>query len=89
MRPRTMTFLILALGLTGALILGGAPAVGQAAKGGGVLAVAQREDTPQGFAIHESSTVSTTWPAMPCFSNLVIFHPLKQQESVERNSNNS
>ena len=52
-------------------------------KSGGVLNVAQREDTPQGFAIHETSTVSTTWPAMPCFNNLVLFDPLKQRESVD------
>ena len=24
-----------------------------------------------------------TWPAMPCFNNLVLFDPLKQQESVD------
>ena len=47
-----------------------------------MLNVAQREDTPQGFAIHETSTVSTTWPAMPCFNNLVLFDPLKQRESA-------
>jgi hypothetical protein len=28
-----------------------------------------REDLPQGFAIHESATISTMWPAMPCFSD--------------------
>src|SRR5262249_15985082 len=64
-------------------VFASAPAVGQNPKSGGVLTVAQREDTPQGFAIHESSTVSTTWPAMPCFSNLVLFSPLKQQESAD------
>ena len=83
MRPRTMTFLILALGLTGALILEGAPAVGQAAKAGGVLAVTQREDLPQGFAIHETSTISTAWPAMPCFNNLVLFDPAEEAESMD------
>jgi peptide/nickel transport system substrate-binding protein len=85
MRPRTSTFL--ALSTLGALVLvlvsASGPALGQAPKSGGVLMVAQREDTPQGFAIHESSTVSTTWPAMPCFSNLVLFNPLKPQESVD------
>ena len=85
MRPRTMVFLAASLAVS-ALLLGGVPAIGQAPakapKSGGTLTLAQREETPQGFAIHESSTVSTTWPAMPCFSNLVIFDPLKQQESA-------
>jgi peptide/nickel transport system substrate-binding protein len=83
MRPRTVTFLVVALGIAGVVTLSGGPAVGQNPKPGGVLTVAQREETPQGFAIHETSTVSTTWPAMPCFNNLVLFHPLKQQESVD------
>ena len=43
----------------------------------------QREDLPQGFSIHETSTISTVWPAMPCFNNLVLFDPLKKTESVD------
>ena len=86
MRPRTMTFLAAGVAVAG-LLLAGAPAIGQAPakapKSGGTLTLAQREETPQGFAIHESSTVSTTWPAAPCFNNLVLFDPLKQQESVD------
>jgi peptide/nickel transport system substrate-binding protein len=89
MRPRLLAFSLAALGAAGLLLLHGGPVAGQAKaaapgpKSGGVLNVAQREDTPQGFAIHESSTVSTTWPAMPCFNNLVLFDPLKQRESVD------
>jgi peptide/nickel transport system substrate-binding protein len=59
------------------------PAVSQTPKSGGVLNVMQREDLPQGFAIHETSTISTVWPAMPCFNNLVMFDPLKKTESAE------
>jgi len=59
------------------------PALGQGPKPGGVLKVMQREDLPQGFAIHETSTISSVWPAMPCLSNLVIFDPLKKQESMD------
>ena len=49
----------------------------------GLLTLTQREDLPQGFAIHETSTISTVWPAMPCFSNLVLFDPLKATESAD------
>ena len=59
------------------------PAVSQTPKSGGVLTVMQREDLPQGFAIHETSTISTVWPAMPCLNNLVLFDPLKKTESLD------
>jgi peptide/nickel transport system substrate-binding protein len=59
------------------------PATSQTPKSGGVLNVTQREDLPQGFAVHETSTISTTWPAMPCLNNLVLFDPLKKTESVD------
>src|SRR5262249_60293206 len=66
-----------------ALGLSPSPARGQAPKTGGSLNVMQREDPPQGFAIHETSTISSVWPAMPCFNNLVLFDPLKKQESMD------
>jgi peptide/nickel transport system substrate-binding protein len=58
------------------------PVVGQgtAGKPGGILKLVHREDLPQGFHIHESATNSVTWPAMPCYSNLVIFDQLKKVE---------
>ena len=59
------------------------PATSQTPKSGGVLNVMQREDLPQGFAIHETSTISSVWPSMPCFNNLVMFDPLKKTESPE------
>src|SRR5947209_19019774 len=58
-------------------VLAGSPTLGQAPKYGGGLTLRLREDLPQGFAIHETATISTMWPAMPCFSNLVLFDPLK------------
>src|SRR5881296_2804460 len=61
----------------------GTPAISQTPKAGGTLNLTQREDLPQGFAIHETSTISTVWPAMLCFSNLVLFDPLKKTESVD------
>jgi peptide/nickel transport system substrate-binding protein len=69
------------------LVLGvPALALAQAAAGGkpgGVLRLVHREDLPQGFAIHESATNSVTWPAMPCYSNLVIFDQLKKIERTD------
>ena len=54
-----------------------------APKSGGVLKLVHREDLPQGFAIHEAATNSVTWPAMPCYSNLVIFDQAKRVERPE------
>src|SRR5262249_6166061 len=39
------------------------PAESQTPKAGGSLKVMHREDTPQGFAVHESATISTVWPS--------------------------
>src|SRR5919197_6183736 len=60
-----------------------APQASQTPKSGGVLNLMLREDLPQGCAIHETATISTVWPAMPCFNNLVLFDPLKRTESVD------
>jgi peptide/nickel transport system substrate-binding protein len=68
------------------LVLGaalGTPAVGQTPKAGGTLNITQREDLPQGFAIHETATISSVWPVMPCLNNLVLFDPLKKTESMD------
>src|SRR5215470_7412100 len=54
-----------------------------AAKPGGILTITQREDLPQGFAIHETATIAAVWPAMPCLNNLVLFDPLKPSESPD------
>src|SRR6266702_6046355 len=50
---------------------------------GGHLNIMLREDLPQGFAVHETSTIATSFPSMPCFSNLVLFDQLKRVESPE------
>ncbi len=59
------------------------PAISQTPKSGGVLNMTQREDLPQGFAIHETQTISTVWPSMPCLNNLVIFDPKKKIETMD------
>ena len=79
---RSVVALLLALAVGGGA-LAARPAESQTPKSGGSLNVMQREDLPQGFAIHETSTISTVWPSMPCFNNLVIFDPLKKTESLE------
>src|SRR5262245_2941351 len=66
-----------------AVIAGASIAVGQAPKPGGSLNVMLREDLPQGFAVHESSTYSTSFPALPCLNNLVVFDPAKATESMD------
>ena len=64
-----------------AILVAGAPA--EASKPGGVLTLTLREDLPQGFAVHETSTISSVWPVMPCLNNLVLFDPLKATESPD------
>jgi peptide/nickel transport system substrate-binding protein len=50
-------------------------------KRGGVLNAMHREDPPS-LSIHEEATISTNWPMMACYNNLVAFHPLRGQESA-------
>src|SRR5256712_8632744 len=74
---------LLAVGSAALIVLAGSPSLGQVPKTGGVLSLRLREDLPQGFAISESPTISTMWPAMPCFNNLVLFDPMKPTHSVD------
>src|SRR6266704_3294627 len=71
------------VGLAALVVAAASPALGQAPRSGGSLTLRVREDLPQGFAINESPTISTMWPAMPCLSNLVLFAPLKPVHSVD------
>src|SRR5262245_4897260 len=82
MKGRLRSFAVaLAITLV-ALAAGSPPAVSQAPKRGGILNSVLIEDPP-GLLIHESATVSNVWPMMPCYSNLVLFDPLKSLESVD------
>ena len=79
-RPR---LLALGLAFVSALLVGlGAPAESQTPRKGGVLQTLLIEDPP-GLLAHESATVSNVWPMSPCYSNLVLFHPLKPLESAD------
>jgi peptide/nickel transport system substrate-binding protein len=83
LRPAAAVLVALVLA-GGALAI--APAHGQTAstpRPGGTLKIMHREDTPQGFAVHETSTISTVWPSSPCFNTLVYFDPLKAKEPVD------
>jgi peptide/nickel transport system substrate-binding protein len=73
-------FLWMALTL---VCLGLVPALAHAQRAGGILTLTQREELPQGFAIHETATIAGVWPAAPCFSNLVVFDPAKPLESAD------
>ena len=72
------------IGLAVVLVaLGLSPAYGQTPKRGGILNAMQTEDLPAGFSIHETATIIGLWPAMPCYSNLVLFDPFKPRETPE------
>ena len=75
---RSTSLVALGLLLLVVALAGAAPAASPPPKAGGVLRPVLREDLPQGFAIHETATNSVTWPAMPCYSNLVIYDQLKR-----------
>ena len=79
-RARVASLAMLGLAVPWLLVVSVAPALAQ--KAGGVLNARLREDLPQGFALHETSTISTLWPAMPCLSNLVLFDPLVSTHSA-------
>ena len=83
MNGRRLPPLLVGLALAGGLVaLAVAPAGGQTPKRGGILNAMLGEDPP-GFSIHESATISGVWPVMPCYSNLVLFDPLKPQETAD------
>ena len=81
-RSRCM-LLVPVLALATLVGLGVTLAAAQTPKSGGHLNIALREDLSPGFAVHESSTISTSFPSMPCFSNLVVFDQLKRAETPE------
>jgi peptide/nickel transport system substrate-binding protein len=85
MSRRSLSALALGLAvLVTATALLGSPgfAQGTKPKRGGILNSLLIEDPP-GLIIHESATVSNVWPMSPCYSNLVLFDPLKPLESVD------
>jgi peptide/nickel transport system substrate-binding protein len=82
-RP-SLPSVIVALVILVAAALIAAPAEAQTAKPkrGGILNSVLTEDPP-GLLVHESATISNVWPMSPCYSNLVIFDPLKPLDSAE------
>jgi len=57
------------VGLAAFVILTASPALGQQHRSGGWPTLRLREDLPQGFAIHESATISTMWG--PCHASAI------------------
>ena len=57
-------------------ITGGTP------KAGGVLTLVLGDAIPS-MSIHEEATIANVWSMMPCYNNLVLFDPLKPQETLE------
>jgi peptide/nickel transport system substrate-binding protein len=84
MTRRALPLLIAPLVMLAVATLVAAPAKGQTArpKHGGILNSVLTEDPP-GLLVHESATISSVWPMSPCYSNLVIFDPLKPLDSAE------
>jgi len=78
MDRRTTTLWLLC---AAALLLVSGPAAAQTPKRGGTL-MATLSEVPPSFSIHEEATIATVWPMMPCYNNLVLFDPLKKQESA-------
>jgi peptide/nickel transport system substrate-binding protein len=78
MTSRSLLSLALCLAI---LVVAGAPAA-QTPKRGGILN-AMLIENPPGFSIHQSATIAGVWPVAPCFSNLVIFDPLKPVDTAE------
>ena len=68
--------------VTAALFAAPADAQTGKPKRGGILNSVLTEDPP-GLLVHESATISNVWPMSPCYSNLVIFDPLKPLDSAE------
>ncbi len=65
-----------------AALLAPAAVPAQTPKPGGVLNATVIE-APPSFSIHEEATIAAVWPVMPCYNNLVLFDPLKKQESLD------
>jgi peptide/nickel transport system substrate-binding protein len=74
---KTTTLAVAAVGVFAAATL---PAFAQ--KSGGILKV-QHRDNPASLSVHEEATVSVQMPAMPIFSNLVLFDQQKKLQSVD------
>jgi peptide/nickel transport system substrate-binding protein len=72
----TVLCLALALGFYSHAVIAAEP------KRGGILNAMHRE-APPSFSIHEEATISTVWPLMPCYNNLVLFDPLQPRESMD------
>jgi len=82
MRHRTALRWIVCAALAGILATSPAWAAAPSPKYGGVLNAMHREDPPS-LSLIEEATVSVNWGVAPCYNNLVVFDPVKSQESPQ------
>lgn len=71
-----------ALGAVAAVLMCVPASIALAQKQGGTLRVYQREN-PVSASINEEATISTSFPFMGLFNNLVMYDPQKKVESIE------
>jgi peptide/nickel transport system substrate-binding protein len=71
----------LTIGMGCAVLVLGVPHLADAQKYGGILNSVLRE-TPAGFSPLESNTLEPVITSVPTYNNLVVFDPLKTQESL-------
>jgi len=81
-RSRPLAISVLVILVAAALLALPASSQTPPPKRGGILNSVLTEDPP-GLLVHESATISNVWPMSPCYSNLVIFDPLKPLDSAE------
>ncbi|MFN3974018.1 MAG: ABC transporter substrate-binding protein [Dehalococcoidia bacterium] len=58
------------------------PAVEEKPRSGGILRAMHRENPPS-FNTHQEATISTSWPMMPAYNNLVVFDQSKDRAVPE------
>ncbi len=81
-----ISFVVIAFVIIASVIIGGLlayPTEGLAQTRGGILR-AQLRGNPPSLSIHEEATLSTNFPAMPLFNNLVAYDPRSAVESPKR-----
>src|ERR1700675_488423 len=85
MKPRTLvaSALFVLVSSVAIAVHAASPSTPTSGRAGGVVKVLTEEHLPRAVRLHESSTLSTIWPAQPCFNGLLMFDPMKPLESLD------